>query len=147
MEKRPILIADDDPNDVALIQRVFRQCRILNPVQVLPNGTEVIAYLKGDMPYTHPPVHPILLLLDLKMPDRSGLEVLEWLQHHRNGKAMSVVVLSGMTDAKDIDRAYKLGAQSFLMKPLQVEDFMNLITGLKHVQMKSHDAGYCLNSC
>src|SRR5438045_6914903 len=118
MDKKPILSADDDPNDVALIQRVFRQCRILNPIQVLPNGTEVLAYLKGDAPYPDPALHPnpILLLLDLKMPNRSGLEVLEWLKRHRNGKAMSVVVLSGVTDAKDIDRAYKLGAHSSLMQ-------------------------------
>ena len=149
MERKTILIADDDPNDAVLIQRVFKQCRILNSLQVLPNGRDVIDYLKGDVPYHDRTAHPlpVLLLLDLKMPNKSGIEVLEWLQSHPTLSGMAIVVLSGAADTKDIDRAYKLGAHSFLMKPLQTEDFMNLINGLKNIRVESQDEGCHLSYC
>ena len=149
MDKKTILIADDDSNDAVMIERVFRQCRILNSLKLLTNGHDVISYLNGDVPYQDRTVNPlpVLLLLDLKMPNKSGLEVLEWLQGHPTLSGMAVVVLSGASDTKDINRAYKLGAHSFLMKPLQMEDFMNLINGLKNIQVQTQDEGYHLSYC
>jgi len=74
-----ILLAEDDPNDVLLIQRAFQRNHVANPVQVVRDGEEALAYLSGQAPFTDRERHPlpVLMLMDLKMPRKSGLEVLE----------------------------------------------------------------------
>ncbi len=144
MERKTILIADDDRHDAELIKRVFKQSRILNSLQTVSDGEEAIAYLNGDGKFgeriAYP--YPVLLLLDLKMPKKSGFDVLEWLHGRPKAKDLAVVVLTVVTDTKDINRAYKLGANSFLMKPLETEDLMNLFNGLKNLSVETEDAGY-----
>ena len=144
MEKNTILIAEDDRQDVELIRRVLEQSRILNRLQFVSDGEQTIAYLTGAGKYadreTYP--YPVLLLLDLSMPNKSGFDVLEWMQGNSVGKDVAVVVLTAVTDTREINRAYKLGAHSFLMKPLGTQDLMNLINGLKNLKVETEEAGH-----
>ena|ERR1041384_1988120 len=143
MARNTILVVDDDPADTALIKHVFGASKIRNPIQAVGNGEQAIAYLKGEGVYaqreSYP--YPILLLLDLKMPIKSGFDVLEWLQSQPKPPGMAVVVLTGATDTRDLNRAYQLGAHSFLMKPLESEELMNLINGLKGLRAEPGDEG------
>jgi CheY-like chemotaxis protein len=143
-----ILVVDDNPDDVALVKRVFETSRILNPIQCVADGEDAICYLKGEGRYAdrgkHP--YPILLLLDVKMPGKSGLEVLAWLQSDPRHKSLPVVMLTIVTDLREIREAYRLGAHSFLVKPLVIEDFMNLATCLKSIKLQTSESGHYLSA-
>lgn len=128
-----ILVAEDNEDHVMMIRRAFRQSGLVNPVQVVRDGEEAIAYLKGDGPYANRAEYPLpcLLLLDLKMPNKNGFEVLEWLRSQPALSALRVVVLTTSGEMNDINRAYQLGANSFLTKPVDFRDFVQLTTALK----------------
>jgi DNA-binding response OmpR family regulator len=116
----PILLVEDDPSDVRLIQRAFQ--KIGNGFQMLrlSNGDDAVAYLAGDDPYENRGAHPMpsLVLLDLKLPRRSGFEVLQWVRRQESGlNRLPVVVLTSSRHSADINRAYDLGANSYLVKP------------------------------
>lgn len=132
VEHYTILLVEDDPNDVLLIQRAFQRARILNPLQVVRNGDEAVAYLGGQEPYADRGRYPlpILMLLDLKLPRRSGLEVLEWLQQQPGLRRLPVVVLTSSSESIDVNRAYDLGANSYLVKPVRFEDLLQMVRSL-----------------
>ena len=128
--KRPaILLAEDNQTDALMVQQFFQKAGILSSLQQVNNGENALAYLRGDGIYADRARYPfpILLLLDLNMPRKSGWDVLEWLRHNPIDEPLGLVVLTGETDIKIMHRAYKLGAHTFLVKPLQFEDFLNLI--------------------
>jgi CheY-like chemotaxis protein len=126
MVQKTVLVADDDLNDISLLKRAFLRAGIDVALKSVRDGEEVIQYLHGDEPFSNRGEFPVpnLLLLDLKMPRTDGFEVLEWLRHQDGLRRMLVVVLSSSDEPQDIDRAYDLGANSFLRKP---DDFSNLI--------------------
>lgn len=129
-----ILLAEDDENDIALFQRAFRQAKISNPVHIVRDGEEAIAYLKGEGKFSDHSKYPLptLFLLDLKMPRKNGFEVLQWLRQQPELKALRVVVLTTSTDWKDVNLAYELGANSFLVKSMDIQDFAELAAQVKH---------------
>ncbi|MCK5545342.1 MAG: response regulator, partial [Desulfobulbaceae bacterium] len=89
-----ILLVEDNPNDVILIERAFRKANIANPLQRVTDGEQAVAYLAGERPYAERarcPL-PVLMLLDLKLPRKSGLEVLEWLRDQPSLKRLPVIV-------------------------------------------------------
>ena len=104
MDRRgTILLVEDDPNDVALTQLAFEQARFTNPLQVVGDGEQAIAYLAGRAPYadrTRNP-WPILVLLDLKLPRASGFEVLTWIRSVPNVRRLPVVVLTSSAQSPD----------------------------------------------
>src|SRR5215831_3407186 len=114
-----ILIAEDDENDVFLIKRALHQAQFENPLQVVRNGEEAIAYLKGNTPFEDREKYPMpaILLLDLKMPRKNGFEVLSWIRQHPEYNSVAVVVLTSSQESADINRAYALGANSYMVKP------------------------------
>jgi len=129
MEDRAvILIAEDEEDYVYLLKRAFSEAKILNPIFSVATGKEAIAYLKGEGKYSNRDEHPLpdLLLLDLKLPGFSGLEILRWLRSQPGLKALRVVVLTSSEQLKDVNDAYRLGANSFLMKPYDFEDLVHL---------------------
>jgi len=128
-----ILLAEDNEDHVTLIRRAFVQARLLNPVQAVPDGLEAIAYLTGEGKYADRKQYPMpaLLLLDLKMPNKDGFEVLEWLRHQPELRHLRVVVLTTSDRIFDVQRAYELGAHSFLTKPLDLRDFVLLGPAIK----------------
>jgi CheY-like chemotaxis protein len=123
-EDKVILIVDDNPHDAYLLEHSMQRMNLKNRLQVVPDGAEAITYLKGEGMY-HDRVRyplPLLLFLDLKMPSIDGFAVLDWLQHHPQYATFPVVVMSGTDEVKQVNRAYHLGARSFLTKPINVDE-------------------------
>jgi CheY-like chemotaxis protein len=134
MMRKTVLVADDDVNDISLLKRAFLRAGIDVHLRVARDGEEVIQYLHGDEPYADRDEFPMprLLILDLKMPRTDGFEVLEWVRKQEDLRRLLVVVMTSSDEPEDVDRAYDLGANSFLRKP---DDFMNLIK----ISQKLHD--------
>ncbi len=128
-----ILIAEDREDDVLLIRRCLTRAHIFNPIQVVRNGDEVIAYLKGEGKFASRDEYPLpaLLLLDLKMPRTDGFEVLRWIRQEPALKALRAIVLTSSEDMRDINEAYECGANSFLVKPMDFENFVEIGRFLK----------------
>lgn len=124
-----ILLVEDNPDDILLIQRAFRRANLSNPLQWVTDGDAAVAYLSGDGDYTDRDSHPLpmLMLLDLKLPRRSGLEVLQWLRQQPRIKRLPVVVLTSSRQSADIDRAYELGVNSYLLKPPSFNDLQEMV--------------------
>ena len=123
-----ILLAEDREDDIVLIRKAFQNAYLANPLHVVRDGEEVIAYLNGEGKYANRAEHPLpeLILLDLKMPKVDGFEVLEWLQNQSSLRGIPVVVLTSSDHIKDVNKAYMLGANSFLVKPLDFENYAEL---------------------
>lgn len=114
--RHPILLVEDDDNDVVLIRRGFAKSKLANTLEVVTDGEAAIAYLAGEPPYQGR-VLPELVLLDLKLPRKSGHEVLEWIRSQPGLRYLPVVVLTSSREHADLERAYRLGANSYLVKP------------------------------
>lgn len=132
-EHATILLADDDPNDVFLMQRAFKRIGYRNLLQVVANGEEAVRYLSGDGRFGDRSCFPLpsLVLLDLKMPRKSGLEVLTWVRAQPCGiRRIPVIVLTSSKQAVDVNQAYDLGANSYLVKPLTFERLVEIVGSL-----------------
>jgi CheY-like chemotaxis protein len=136
-----ILVAEDNDDHIILIKRAFQQARFLNPIQVVGDGAEAIAYLNGDGKYANRTEYPLprLLLLDLKMPNKNGFEVMEWIRTQPALRYLKIVVLTTTDRVFDVQRAYELGASSFLVKPLDFREFVQLGSSLKGFWIWSSD--------
>ncbi len=128
-----ILLADDSDDDEILFRRVIRLSGLPNPVIRVKDGEEAIAYLKGEGIYSDREKHPLpmVLMLDVKMPKKTGFEVLEWVRAQPRFEELLVVVFPNSDRIEEIRRAYQLGADSVLTKPCQVEDMKTLATGFR----------------
>jgi CheY-like chemotaxis protein len=126
---RPILLAEDFEADAVAVQRLLKKVGVPNPVIVVPDGGEAIAYLNNEGPFRDRQRFPLpdLLLLDLKLPTKNGFEVLEWCRTQPHLKDLFIVVLSGHYQLRDVNRAYLLGARTFLTKPASQADILNAI--------------------
>jgi CheY-like chemotaxis protein len=122
MNTGPILLVEDDPNDQLLIKRAFSRARLSNEIVVADDGDAAVAYLQSP---TAP--RPALVLLDIKLPRRSGLEVLEWLRGEPNLRRLPVVMLTSSEESRDVARAYDLGANSYLTKPVDFEKLIQMV--------------------
>lgn len=121
---RPLLLADDDADEAFLVVRAFRDAGVANPVVVVPDGEAAIRYLEGRGDYADRLAHPwpALLMLDQKLPGRSGLEVLEWIRNGSGAPTLPVLVLSASTYDSDVQAAYLVGANGYLVKPATYEE-------------------------
>jgi len=129
---KALLFAEDDENDILLVQRAFKEVHISNPLHVVRDGEEAIAYLKGAGQYANRAEYPLpsFLLLDLKMPRVNGFEVLQWIRSQSTLLNLRVIVLTSSVELPDLNEAYRLGANSFLVKPHDFGDFTTLIRSL-----------------
>jgi CheY-like chemotaxis protein len=128
-----ILLVEDDANDVFLIRRAFEKAQIGNPIQAVEHGDEAVAYLAGEGPYQDRARYPlpVVMLLDLKLPRRSGHEVLAWMREHQGLKRLPVVVLTSSRDSADVNRAYDLGANSYLIKPVSFDHLLGMVKSVE----------------
>jgi len=128
-----ILLAEDRDDDILLIRRAFVKGNVLNPLHVVRDGEEAIAYLMGEGKYANRAEFPLpdLLLLDIKMPKVDGFEVLQWIRQQPDLKALRVVVLTSSEEIRDVNLAYQLGANSFLVKPIDFERFIEMSQAIK----------------
>src|SRR6185503_9933836 len=125
-----ILLAEDDVNDALLVERALSRADIQNPVMVVRDGQEAIDYLKGKGPFADRKNFPLptLALLDIKMPKKNGLEVLEWVRHNGGGlKLLPVIIMSSSSIQEDIDRAYQLGVNAYLVKPTAFDELVETL--------------------
>jgi CheY-like chemotaxis protein len=130
----PILLAEDDDNDVFFFQRAVREANIRNELCVVRDGQEVMDYLTGTGRFADRAQYPLpcLLILDLKMPRKTGMEVLQWLRTAAPFSTLPVIVFSSSAQPEDIGRAYRLGANAFVVKPASIErrtELAHLIKG------------------
>lgn len=133
-----ILLVEDEETDVALLRRGFENAGVLNPILHLSNGDHVLAYLAGEEEYADRARFPLpaLILLDLKLPGMSGLQLLRWIRNRREIKRIPVVVLTTSDDAKTINAAYDCGANSYLVKPGNIARIADIVTGIQSYWIK-----------
>lgn len=127
-----ILLVEDNPKDVILIKRAIRKANLANPVQVASNGEMAIHYLGGEGEYEDRELYPlpILILLDLKLPRKSGFEVLTWLREQPTLKRLPVVILTSSNQVIDVNLAYDLGVNSYLVKPVAFDALVEMVQSL-----------------
>ena len=128
-----ILLVEDSADDVKLLKRAMRKAAVSCPVHIVADGDKAIEYLDGAGAYAdrHAFPLPTLVLLDLKLPRRSGFEVLEYLRAHAMLKKTIVVVLTGSSESRDIANAYTRGANSYLVKPENYSQMLSTMNVLK----------------
>lgn len=127
-----ILLVEDEPADARLLIRAFTRAGVLNPIKHLFRGDEALAFLQGINQYADRREHPlpILIILDLKLPGMSGLELMRWIRLQRELRRIPVLVLTGQKDDKFIEAAYDAGANSYLLKSFaedEIDRVVNLI--------------------
>jgi len=128
-----LLAVEDEDNDVLLLRTALQKAGVSNPVAVVHDGQEAVDYLSGKTPFDDRALHPlpILILLDLKMPRLNGFDVLKWLRRQPGLKRLLVTVLTSSDQPDDINRAYDLGANSYLLKPHNSGDLSELVAQVK----------------
>jgi two-component system response regulator len=132
MQNKVILLVEDNPDDVALTLRALKKSKIVNEVVVAQDGVEATEYLFGTGKYAgrDTQVLPQVVLLDLKMPRMDGLEVLQRVRSDERTKLLPVVVLTTSSEDKDRIESYKLGANSYIRKPVDFEQFVGAVQSL-----------------
>jgi CheY-like chemotaxis protein len=128
--KNSILLVEDDGNDVLLLEHAFRKANLSHPIFAVNDGEQAIDYLHGRNQYADRQKFPLplLILLDLKLPRKGGLEVLTWLRAQDSTlNRLPVVVFTSSRQSKDINRAYDLGANSYLVKPADFEKLSEIV--------------------
>ncbi|MEW5871927.1 MAG: response regulator [Chloroflexota bacterium] len=120
---RPILLVEDNPMDVDLTQRAFARHKLLNPLQVANDGEEALNILdrwRGDEPL------PVVILLDINLPKVSGLEVLRSYKSHPKIRTVPIIMLTSSAEDGDVQSAYQLGANSYIVKPVDFDEFLKV---------------------
>jgi len=135
-------LAEDDANDVILFQRAMERASLdTNSLRVVPDGEEAIAYLGGQGIYSNRDLYPLpdLVLLDLKMPRKSGLEVLSWMRKQPQLRYLIVVFLTSSNNTPDVRGAYDLGANSYLVKPVEFNQMVEMIRCLSFYWLEMNE--------
>jgi two-component system response regulator len=140
-----ILLIEDNPDDEALTVRALKKNNLLNELKVLRDGAEALDFLfcRGAYQDRDPDDHPQLILLDLKLPKIDGLEVLRAIRDDKVLRLLPVVVLTTSNEEKDIVTSYELGANSYIRKPVDFQQFVEAVRqlGLYWLVMNVHPYG------
>ena len=129
----PILLAEDDENDIFLMGRAFDRAAIPNPLFVVRNGQEAIDYLSGTGEYSKREKYalPGLLLLDLKMPWMDGFDVLKWLRKQSQFDALPVVIMTSSKLQADVDKTRQFGVYDYRVKPQNFDDLVRMLDDVR----------------
>jgi two-component system, response regulator len=132
MNSKIILLVEDNPDDVKLTERALKKSKILNELLVAKDGVEALDYLFGTGKYAGRDTKalPQVVLLDLKMPRMDGLEVLQRIRADERTKLLPVVVLTTSSEDRDRVESYKLGANSYIRKPVDFDQFVSAVQNL-----------------
>jgi CheY-like chemotaxis protein len=120
----PILLVEDNPVDIDLTLRAFKMRKLVNPIIIARDGEEALAWIDK---WTDGEPLPIVILLDLKLPKVHGLDVLKKLKTNPNFKKIPIVILTTSADNSDVKTAYELGANSYIVKPVNFEKFIEVV--------------------
>lgn len=128
-----ILLVEDNEDDVFLMRRALKAAQVANPLYVVEDGQEAIDYLSGTGEYSDRSAYPIpsLIFLDLKLPFLRGHEVLAWIRSQKELETVVVVVLTSSSEPADLKEAYRLGANSYVVKPPTAEQLLDLAQAFK----------------
>jgi CheY-like chemotaxis protein len=128
-----ILLVEDNDDDAFIVERALKRAGVPSQVARCKDGREAMLYLEGKSPYDDRRQHPLphLLLLDLKIPLHSGLEILRWLRSQEALKAQIVVVLTSSSEPRDLQEAYRLNANAYLVKPSSLTGMVELAKSLQ----------------
>jgi CheY-like chemotaxis protein len=139
-----ILIVDDVQEDLGFLERVLRQCKILNPVHALRSGEECVSFFERSSQSTSHESY--LVFIDLIMSPMSGISVLGRLKQAGMMKGSIFVMVSGITDLRAINEGYQMGAHTFVIKPITPEDVLQTVQGLApKIRIESREDGYRLH--
>ncbi len=135
-----ILVVDDNENDLQFLRSAFKWAQFNCPIQSVHNGREAMDYLGGKGKYADRGTYPIpvVILLDLKMPMADGFEVLAWVRSQPLLKRMVLIVLTASMRVEDVDRAFELGTNAFLVKPPAMNDLIGMMRTLRDWLMLNH---------
>lgn len=128
-----ILLAEDNDDDVFFMKYAMKNAGVSVPLQVVEDGVQAVSYLAGEGKFSDRNLYPLpdLVLLDLKLPFKSGFEVLKWIRDQSILNKLLVIILSSSQQDSDINKAYQLGANSYLVKPLTSEQLLKLVKAFK----------------
>jgi len=128
-----ILIVDDNPDDAMLIKRAVTNLRTKASVRIVFSGKEMMEYVDGTSGYSDREAYPypVLILLDLRMPEVNGFELLIWLKSEPRHAGIPVIVITCLDGQREIRKSYQLGARTFLRKPISSKSIRDAITSLK----------------
>jgi CheY-like chemotaxis protein len=125
-----ILLVEDNEGDIRLTKEAFRESMVWNHMNVVRDGAEALAFLRREGKYTDA-IRPGIILLDLNLPKRSGIEVLEEIKRDDELKHIPVVVLTSSQAEQDILNSYNFHANCFITKPLDLEQFLQVVQSIK----------------
>jgi two-component system response regulator len=130
---KPILLVEDEDHDVLFLQIALESAEARNHLAVVRDGREAIAYLKGDGEFANRQDYPLpgLVLLDLRLPRVPGLEVLKWIRQQPAFATLPILICSSSDQESDVDSAYQLGANGYLVKPSRMADRLELVRRVK----------------
>jgi CheY-like chemotaxis protein len=139
-ERVPILLAEDDDNDILFMQLAFKKASVLNPLLTVHDGEEAIEYLKGNGKFGDRKDYPLpcLLLTDLKMPRANGFDLLCWVQRQPDLAHIPAIVLSSSDDPQDRQHALDLGAKEYWVKSAQIEVLMQFVREMRNTWVPAH---------
>jgi CheY-like chemotaxis protein len=128
-----ILVADDSQDDVELLRRAFQKAGLHIPIHCVSDGDEVIEYLSQDVNASGHSEYPLLLLLDLHMPRRTGFAVLDWMRQQPHLHNLPTIIFTDSDQEEDIQHSFQLGAHSYWIKPSRFEDLVKMSAKLKEI--------------
>jgi CheY-like chemotaxis protein len=142
IKRARILVAEDDSTDAFLLKRTFAKAGIRTGLHFVRDGQEAVDYLSGEGGFADRERHPLptLLLSDLKMPRLDGFQVLDWLRRQPGLKRLPVVILSSSSEPGDVNRAYDLGVNSYLVKPHSAERLTSLVQQLQSYWLETNSS-------
>ena len=129
VEEAALLIVEDDPDALLLLKRAFRKAGLDAPMHVVTDGDAAVKYLAGEGPFGDRRAYPLpcIILLNLKLPKRSGLEVLEWMRAQPHLRDIPVMIVTTSDEARDRERATELGAKHYEIKPIDSGSLIGLV--------------------
>jgi CheY-like chemotaxis protein len=138
--RHTVLLVEDNPDDALLMKRALEKAGIAGNVQIATDGKQAIEYLTGAGSFSDRRAFPLpqLILLDLQLPQMHGLKVLEWIRSQPQFRSTVVVVLSSSRQTGDIQLAYKLGSNSYLLKPPSLEKLYEMVGAIALYWLKTN---------
>jgi CheY-like chemotaxis protein len=136
-----ILLVEDNEDDVFMMRRALRQADVHNPLKVVTDGQQALDYISGAREYANREQHPLpfIIFLDLKLPYLDGFEVLSWMRRQRTLDSIVVIVLTSSGEPRDQERAYAMGARSYLVKPPTPGKLTEIFQSLKSFWLSKAD--------
>ena len=137
---KPVLYVEDEENDIFFMERAFRIVEVENPLISLTDGQQALDYLAGNGRYTKRSEYPLpcMLLLDLNLPLKTGLELLKWLRAQPSLATLPVIVFTSSSQSRDIQAAYELGANAYLVKPSTPDKLEQTVRTIKEFWLQQN---------